>query len=104
MRITDEELELLKSTFANNERLVLLMRKIFLPEVDYDAPIGQVIDLYLSLKTEDVTPEQALINLKARNTLVTHVESCLLQISMLAGQKEESVEETKERLQKDSTR
>ena len=33
MRITDEELNLIKTTFAENDTLLKLIRKIFLPEL-----------------------------------------------------------------------
>lgn len=104
MRITDAELGLLKMTFAENDVLLKLMRKIFLPEIDMDAPIGSQVDLWMTLKIEDLTPEQAMINIKARNQLITHLEMCLHQIKVLAGQKSETPEQTRERLAKDSSK
>lgn len=104
MRITDLELQLIKSTFAGNEELLMLLRKIFLPELDPAIPLGQNIDLWMTLKIEDLDPEQALINLKARNTVIQHIEQQLLSLKLLAGMKEESVEETKKRLQQDSSK
>ena len=35
MRITDEELAVIKGLFADNEEGLKVMRKIFLPEIDY---------------------------------------------------------------------
>lgn len=104
MRISDSELELIKSVFADNDELLKLMRKIFLPEIDVKAPLGQQIDLWMTIKVEDLSPEEVIINLKARNTLITHLEMCLNQLKVLAGQKTETVEATKERLKKDSTK
>lgn len=104
MRISDTEMNLLKNTFGGNDELVKLLRKIFLPELSADAPIGQNLDLWMTVKIEDLTPEQALINLKARNTVIQHLEMCLQQIKVLAGLKDESVEQTKERLKKDSSK
>jgi hypothetical protein len=104
MRITDAELSLIKNTFAGNEELIKLLRKLFLPELDPTAPIGQVIDLWMTVSLESQTPEQAIINLKARNTLINHIEQQLLQIKVLAGDKNETVEQTKERLQKNSNK
>jgi len=49
MMYTEDELTLIKATFKNNEKLLKLMRKVFLPEYDPNAPLGQVIDLWLSL-------------------------------------------------------
>jgi hypothetical protein len=104
MRITDADLSLLKNTFAENEHLIKLLRKIFLPEITADAPIGQNLDLWMTIKLEDLTPEQIAINVKARNTVIQHVESCLSQIKILAGQKTETVEQTKENLKKNSSK
>lgn len=104
MRITDEELSLIKALYAENPGALKLLRKIFLPEVTAEAPIGQNLDLWMTMKIEDVDPEVALINIKARNTLIQHIEQCLMQLNLLAGQKTESVEQTKERLAKNSSK
>lgn len=104
MRFSDEEVQLMKNTFAGNEDLLKLIRKVFLPEVDPKAPLGQVIDLWMTVKIEEMTPEQALINIKARNSLISHVDMCLMQLGILAGQKDETVEETKARIAKNSAK
>jgi hypothetical protein len=104
MRITDDELEIIKHTFAGNEKLLKLLRKIFLPEINAYAPLGQNIDLWMTLQIEGLSSEQALINLKARNSLIQHIEMQLLALKALAGNKEDSVEQTKERLKKDSAK
>ena len=104
MRITEIELGLLKATFADNDVLLKVLRKIFFPEVTADAPIGQNLDLWMTLKIEDMSPEDALINLKARNTVIQHVEQCLMQIKALAGLKDDTVEQTVERLKTDSNK
>jgi len=103
-RYTDAEMSLLKMTFAENDMLIKLLRKIFLPELTPDAPIGQNIDLWMTIKVDELSPEEALINLKARNSLIQHLEVCLNTIKILAGQKDETAEQTKERLSKDSTK
>ena len=104
MRIYQEELATIKALYGDNETALKLLRKVFLPELLPDAPIGQNIDLWMTFKVEDLDADQALINLKARNTLISHLEQCLLQLSLLAGQKDESVEDTLSRLKKDSTK
>ena len=104
MRISDDELNIIKGMFADNTAALKLMRKIFLPELSATAPIGQNMDLWMSIKLEDQSAQDALINIKARNTLISHVEQCLMQLSILAGQKTESVEETKNRLAANSTK
>ena len=104
MRISDAELSMIKGTFAGKDELLKVMRKVFLPEITAKAPIGQNIDLWMTMKVEDMSAEQALINIKARNSLIQHVEMCLSQLKVLSGMKDESVEETKERLAKDSSK
>jgi hypothetical protein len=63
-----------------------------------------MIDLYMTIQTENQSPDEAFLNLKARNTLVAHIEMQLAQLQALAGLKNESVEETKERIAKNSTK
>lgn len=104
MRITDNDLSMLKNTFAENDMLIKLLRKIFLPEITADAPIGQNVDLWMTLKLEEMTPEQAMVRIIARNTVIQHIESCLGQIKILAGQKTETVEQTKQNLKKNSNK
>ena len=104
MRITDEELQTIKSMFADNLPGLKLLRKMFLPEVNATAPLGQNFDLWMTMKVEDQTPEQIISNIKARNTLIQHIESVLMQLNSLAGQKAETVEETKARLAANSTK
>lgn len=104
MRISDIELSLLKNTFSENDALLKVLRKIFFPEITAEAPIGQNIDLWMSLDINGMSPEEAMINLKARNSLIGHIENCLLQIKILSGMKDESVEETKDRIKKNSSK
>lgn len=183
-RFNDVELSLMKNTFAENDELLIAIRKVFLqvelsevdksllsmlkgneqlfklisktfnPQIDPEAPFHQLIDLWMTIDLKDkpiseLLPvfnarkflidliEQGLENLKAvvegeessskiklsdfvtlkgksaeefyseltaRNSLISHVEAQLSQISILAGQKEESVEQTKEKLLKNSNK
>lgn len=104
MRITDAELSWIKNTFAGNDMGLKIFRKIFFPEIKVETPIGQQVDLWMTIPLEDLTPEEALINIKARNSLIQHVEQCLVQLKVLAGLKEETVEQTVERLKKNSSK
>jgi len=181
MRYSDTELGLIKTTFADNEDMIKALRKVFmqvpldlidksiveqikgnrdllevikktfLPQIDINAPLHQMVDLWMTIDLKDKNLEQAginiasrellieylgeqirfiekgtkpkisfssfipkdfvlarateaVINLNVRNTVISHVEQMLLQLNVLAGRKEETVEQTRERLQKDSTR
>jgi len=104
MRFADNELAVLRTHFKGNESLLKLMRKVFLPEIDPEAPIGQVIDLWLTVNMEQMTPEQAMINIQARNSLIMHVETQLTQLRNLAEMTIETPEQTTERKKKDSSK
>lgn len=174
MRFTDKELSLIKNTFCGKEELLVairkfiiqlpltvdekkliasiqenkevlaVIRKAFLPELDGDAPINQVVDLWLTIDLKDKTPEQAVSIIKtrkilisfieqqlsqlegvkpetiktlnslvksgkteeliARNTVISHTEQQLQMFTILAGLAEETVEQTMERLQKNSSK
>lgn len=104
MRITNEDLQMLKSMFADNDQALMLLRKIFLPELSPDVALGQQIDLWMTVPVDNMHPDEALVNLKARNLLINHLEQRLLQLKQLAGRKDETVEETKRRLEQNSNK
>ena len=103
MRFTEEELQFIKGVFKGNEKLLKLLRKVFLPEYDPLAPIGQTVDLWTAIPFKQMTPEQAYIHMLARQDLIQHVESQLLQIQILSNLPTETEDERKARLKKDST-
>ena len=104
MRITTEEIQMIKSAFTGNTALLKLMRKIFLPEYDPKAPLGQSVDLWTIKDISAMSPEEVKIYFLARRDLILHIESNLLQLQHLANTKLESVEEALIRLKKDSTK
>jgi hypothetical protein len=180
MRYDDRELFVIKNTFSENEPLLKLLRKVFLqakldkedinklgviynsadllflikktyaPEIELDAPLGQIIDLWLTVDSGERTVAQTVLALKvrrrlmdlinlglarlekpkekpsasvvdyepdftkddealyvefaARNALITHTEFQLNQLLILAGSKDETPEETKIRLMKNSAK
>ena len=103
-RITDAEMAIIKGMFAENDEALKLMRKIFLPSLDASAPLGMIMDMWIPVEIDDVTPEQALINIKARKTLITHVEQCLMLLKNLAGTKDETPEQTAKRVFSNSSK
>jgi hypothetical protein len=183
MRYTDKELALFKGVFTENDdllksirkvfyqmplnavdqafiqtnfknpELVSAVRKMFLPEIIADVPLGQEVDLFMTVHLKELLVSEASVHLKsiqiwkdyiaqqlavlenlglskidekihftelsdirdktdremyadmmARNTIVNHVESGLMQLLILAGQKDETLEQTQERLKKNSTK
>ena len=183
-RYSDAEISLIKNTFAENDDLIFALRKLmlqmplspvdmeylsvfkdnkelqalvskaYLPQLEWDAPIGQVVDVYTLIplskdyitpdlaypemevfqKTIDyftqqltrlqdpamvveggiefkqlsnlakVTEEQAYVDMKSRNQIIVTSEAQLNLFYTLAGQKSETVDQTKQRLKKNSNK
>jgi hypothetical protein len=104
MRITPEEMALIRATFKGNDALLKLMRKIFLPEIDPQAPLGQIVDLWMALSVKDLSNEQALVKLEARNTLILHVEQQLIGLKAMAESVDETPAQSAAKLKKDSSK
>lgn len=107
---TDEEMSLIANTFKDNEPLlkalrkfmlqmplepgdqvmidnlklnkplVALLRKVFLPTLDPDAPIHQLIDLWMTVSIVEKTPEEAEPHLLARQTLIDYLDQQLIYL------------------------
>jgi hypothetical protein len=176
---SDNDINLIKATFAENEELLLSIRKLFFgaeispeekaniknifskPQVkevfrkkvyglnNLDTPIGQLSDFWLGVETQVFganreTIEQAItskdlvlkmfqkafdlldnpdgekvnldfnatslitdplgIQIIARNLYMKAIETSLLAVQTIAGKKDETLEQTLQRLQKDSSR
>jgi len=111
IRYSDGELEIIKNTFADNLPLLKTMRKVmlqlpfseaeemsfhkalnpevmkvvrksFLPEIDGNAPLNQVVDLWATVQVLDKLPDIALLHLKARELLIKYLGE---QLNILAG-------------------
>lgn len=109
MRYTDEELSLIKETFKDNLPLLKAIRKVFLqlnlteaedimvkkimsedvskimykaflPTLDGDAPLGQVIDLMMTVDISNKFPEEAINHLKARDLSIKYIGERLASI------------------------
>lgn len=104
MRFTEEELKIIQDTFRGNERLLKLLRKVFLPEIDPNAPLGQVIDLWMTVPLKEMSTEDARVNILARNSLIMHLEQQLMQLKILSEMNEENVEEFLKKKKKDSAK
>ncbi len=113
IRYSNDELQLLKNTFVDNEQLLksvrkvmlqldlpesedvllrkimtdklaALLRKMFLPEIDGDAPLHQVIDLWMTVEIKDKDPEFAYVLLKSREKLIEYLDQ---QLKVLSNKK-----------------
>lgn len=96
MRFSDEELSLIKNTFTDREDLVQLIRKVFLqdkleveeigklafisdsadllmlfkktflPDLETDAPLHQLVDLWMSVDVKDKSIAESVVAMKVR--------------------------------------
>lgn len=103
-RISDAEMELLSSTFANKPELLKLIRKFFLFEISPEDPIGKSMDMWTNLDLSEMTPEKMVIAVSARQMLIRHLDGALLHLARIAGETPGTAEEIAKRLQKDSTK
>lgn len=104
MRMTPEDVAAFKAMFADNKGGLKALRKIFLPELSTDNPLNMNFDLWSKLDLSGLSGEQKLVKVEANQMLIAHIEACLGMINVLAGSKDETAEETLERLMKDSTK
>lgn len=104
MRITEDEMRLIRATFKDNEPLLRLMRKMFLPEIDPSAPIGQMIDLWMTVNVNEMSAEEALVNIKARNSLISHVDQQLMSLKLISSTEPVSAEKASVKVVADSAK
>lgn len=106
MRFNDTELDLIKTTFKDNLPLLYtirkyfleleldkkekealdktingdvlkIIRKFFLPEIDGNAPINQIIDLWMTIEIKGKSPEEAEPFIIARTFVIRYLENKL---------------------------
>lgn len=149
--LTSAQKDILKAEVVTKEGTLTVVEKCFLPKLESDAPIHQVVDLWLTVSFKDIDPVladieikkrgllisyleqqidslknidkvpsykivftelledtkdplQNVINVSVRNQIIQHTEQQIYQIFVLAGKKQETIESTKERLQKASAK
>ena len=106
-RYTAEELSLIRDVFKSNERLLKLVRKIFLPEITpenlKDIQSGHLIDIYSSI-SPDRSPEDVVTDVKARNLLISHLNVQLNNLELMANTEEKTPEQQAETTKKNSAK
>ncbi len=103
-KLTEIEVALIKNTFKGNEPLMIAIRKILLPVADENSPIGEQTDLWLNVEIDNLPPEQAIINIKARNLFISHLEGGLNKLKVLSEQVEMTDEQKADAQKKDSAK
>ena len=102
--ITESEKKLIKATFKNNMPLLVALRKLILPEFDLNADVGDQQDMWMNLKVDDMSPEQAWIAVKARTYTIQHVEGFLMKLKALSEAEDLTPEELAAKAKKDSSK
>lgn len=103
MRYSDDELQLLNSTFAERYDLLVLLRKFllqgevtekeadnmkmfastqllpilkktFLPQIDFTTPVGQLVDLWTNIDTKNKNVEGAWLEMAARDIVINYIK------------------------------
>lgn len=87
-RFTAEDMQLMRLTFKDNEPLLKLLRKIFLPVHDETTPIGQINGIWAEANFEEMNGDQAKVFIVAYQQLVKKVEFYIAQIKTLANETE----------------
>lgn len=77
LSVTDDEKKQIKDLFGTNKVLRKLMRKQFLPEIQPDLPIGQAIDLWMTIDIKDKDSLQIRHIVEAREKLNGMIEKSL---------------------------
>lgn len=84
VKLERSEMELLKPITQSKEVMALL-RKTYLPELELDAPVGQLIDLWLTVDNAEKTPMEAVLALRVRERLMQHLEAGLKRFKDLGA-------------------
>lgn len=104
-RFSPAEMEIIKSLFKDNDGALRILRKIFLPELMGEAPIGHQVDLWQTMDSiTGMMPEQAMPIIMARIKLVNHIEQCLMALQFMANAEEETPAATAARAHKNSSK
>lgn len=112
MRFSDSEMATIKGAFAENDFLLKAVRKVFLqlplssdeekalttafgkaevcavvskaflPQIDGDAPMYQVIDLWMTVDLKDKHPNDAYIILSARKLVIEYIHQQLHALAL----------------------
>lgn len=100
-RYTEGEVLKIQAMFggANGLENLKLLRKVFLPEYDYNAPLNQTIDLRWDAfeNLPMMTPSDREVFIMSHFKMIKHIERMLNELTSLAQQTEISEEEKKRR-------
>jgi len=85
-RFSSEDMAQIRAVFQNNEPLLRLLRKVFLPnQVDENLAIGQIAGVWMDIEFRNLSAEDAKIIAVARQEIIKTVEFYLNQLQVLAN-------------------
>ncbi len=121
MRFEGDELSLIKNTFGDDDEILLILRKVFLqaelsdhekkrlvpvtqseavktllrktyaPEIELDAPFGQIIDLWMTVESKDKTPDELKLIARVRSRLLELINAGLSRLTDVGAPITESI-------------
>lgn len=72
------------NTFKGKDELNAVVRKTFLPTLDGEAPIFQVVDLWATIDLKDKTLAECILSFKSRELLISYIDQQLNKLSDLS--------------------
>lgn len=82
------DLSLLEANIKGQVKVLELIRKTLLPTLDGDAPLHQIIDLWMTISIQELTPDGAMLQINARQVVIDYLEQ---QVSSLEGKGKQEI-------------
>lgn len=92
-RFTKPEMDAIIMAFKDNDNLLKILRKVFLPDANWTNPLGQLVGPYLQIAVDNRNAEDIALDVKAFNKVWGHIEFRLQELQSLAQAKVESEQE-----------
>lgn len=67
--------------FKDNKPAVEVLRKELLPVIDTEAPLFQLMDMYLTIETRGKHPDEVFVELKIRDVLIEYFEQKFMELT-----------------------
>ena len=103
-RFTEDEVRELKVMFKDNDYRLKLIRKFFMPPMDYNSPMGFLMDIYNSIPADSMPDTQVANLVRSRNMMINHMNKMFVELQVVANSKEETAAEKAARQKKDSSK
>lgn len=85
--MTESEQSLIKG-FAKNPQAMELLRKTLIPDINPEAPVGQLVDLWVSIDTKNKLCEDAHLEMKAKAIFEDYLYQ---QFDLLTGKSADNI-------------